>query len=294
MTYEECFNKWIIEHSILVSESTTQTYFKDSKVSLKFWCQKDVISITRADIIDFINYEIGREYKSGTIRSHFKVVKSTFEWAFNNNIITQNPCIKIPLPRKSNGEIHPFTEDEMNKILAVKCPEWVHNAILIAYRTGMRKGEIFALKWTDINFDERFIMVQRTQSVVKNQLILKEPKTKSSRRRIGIDNKLLLELEKMREKSISEYVFATKDGNCKIPWELSCKRFKAVCERANVSVRRFHDLRHTHATVLLSHGVYPKVVSERLGHSSTKITQDIYCHVTPEMQQTAVDIFEKI
>lgn len=292
MTYEECFDNWIAEHSILVSESTTQTYYKDSKVSLKFWFQKDVVSITRADIIDFINYEIGRGCRPGTIRSHFKVVKSTFEWAFDSHVITKNPCIKIPLPKKNNSEIQPFTEEEMNKILAVKCPEWMRNAILIAYHTGMRKGEIFALKWSDINFEKRFIMVQRTQSIVNNQLVLKEPKTKSSKRRINVDNNLLSALQEMHSKSNSEFVFSAKNG-CKIPWEIS-KRFKTICMRANVSYKRFHDIRHTHASVLLSYGVHPKIVQERLGHASIKTTLDTYSHLLPTMQGVAVDIFENL
>lgn len=294
MTYKEAFNCWLDEHSITISHSTAYAYRKDSKNAILYFGETNVLEIQRVDIIAFVKLEISKGYASSTIRSHFKGIKSTFEWLYDNRIIIVNPYFKIPLPEKVYREINPFAVEEMKKILSVDMPEWVHDAIEIAYRTGMRKGEIFALKWSDIDLKTGFLQVKRAQSTYSGKMEIKGPKTKASKRRISIDKHLIELLERRKMQSHSEYVFSVKDGNPKIPWELSCKRFKTVCKRAGVEPRRFHDLRHTHATVLLSAGVHPKIVQERLGHSSIKTTIDTYSHLIPTMQKEAVDVFDRL
>lgn len=294
MTYGEAFNCWLDEHSITISNSTAYAYKKDSKNAVSYFGEKNVVEIQRNHIVALVKIEISKGYANSTIRSHFKGMKSTFEWLYDNKIIKENPCVKIPLPKKKYREMNPFTVEEMKKILSVDMPEWVHNAIEIAYRTGMRKGEIFALKWSDIDFKNGFIQVKRTQSIYAGKMEFKEPKTKASRRRISIDKHLIELLKSKKMQSNSEYVFSVKDGGPKIPWELSCKRFKRVCELAGVSPRRFHDLRHTHATILLSAGVHPKIVQERLGHSSIKTTLDTYSHLIPTLQKEAADVFNNL
>ena len=292
MTYKEAFNCWLDEHSITISDSTTYVYRKDSKNAISYFGEKDVLEIQRVDIIAFVKLEISKGYANSTIHSHFKGIKSTFGWLYDNKIIPQNPYSKIPLPKKKYGEITPFSVDEINKILSIDMPDWVHDAIEIAFRTGMRKGEIFALKWSDIDLKTGFLQVKRAQSIYAGKMEIKEPKTKASKRRISIDKHLIELLKSRKMQSNSEYVFSVSDGTPKIPWELSCKRFKTVCKRAGVEPRRFHDLRHTHATILLSAGVHPKIVQERLGHSSIKTTLDTYSHLIPTMQQSAVDVFD--
>lgn len=294
MTYEESFSKWIEEHTIEISKSTLYNYKKDSKYPINFFGGKNVMEITRDDIIEFINTEISKGYAGSTIYSIFKGVKSTFEWLLNNGYIDDNPCYKIPLPKKNYKEINPFTVEEIQKILAISMPDWVRLAIEIAWRTGMRKGEIFALKWNDIDFKKGFIQIRRTQSIYGGKMEIKEPKTKASKRSIMIDEYLMNLLLDNRKISSSEYVFSTSKGTIKIPHDLSCKRFQTVCKKAGVPKRRFHDLRHTHATILLSEGVHPKIVQERLGHSNIKVTMDIYSHLIPGIQEIVVEVFNKI
>lgn len=294
MEFNEVFRLWMAEHSIMVSKSTAERYLKDSKGVLAFFGNRNASQIVRPDIINFIQHELSADYSPQTIRTHYGLVRMIFKWCEITGKIDKNPCREIPLPKIQQTEIDPFTEKEVKKILAVDTPTWVHDAIEIAWRTGMRKGEIFALKWTDIDFEHKFIMVQRTQSVVKNQLELKEPKTKCSRRRISIDSKLTELLKERRTASESEFVFSKKDGSPKIPWELSCKRLKTACKKAGVRHRCFHNFRHTHASILLSRGKHPKIVQERLGHSSYNITMNLYSHLVPTIQQEAADVFEEI
>lgn len=294
MTYEEAFNKWINQHSVTISKSTVYNYKKDSKYPIIYFGENDITKIKREDITKFVNELILKGYSGSTILSIFKGVKSTFEWLVDNGYIKENPCYKILLPKKNYKEINPFSIEEIQKILSVNMPKWVKLAIEIAWRTGMRKGEIFALKWSDVDFENNFIQVKRTQSVYGGKMEIKEPKTKSSKRRIMIDDYLLEILLENKKISNSEYVFSTSQGMPKIPFDLSSKRFKVVCKKAGVPKRRFHDLRHTHASILLSKGVHPKIVQERLGHSKISTTLDTYSHLVPGMQQEVVNIINKI
>lgn len=294
MTYEEAFDAWISEKSLAVSNSTAYTYKKDAKNAVEFFNGQDVSKIARKNIIEFLKSEKEKNYLNSTIRIHFRCVKSVFEWLYNSEKISENPCKNIELPAKIYREINPFSQEEVEKLLNTPAPAWVHDAVEIAYRTGMRKGEIFALKWSDIDFENGFLQVRRTQSVYAGKMEIKEPKTKSSKRKILIDKHLIELLQRRASCSGSEFVFATKNGTPKVPHDLSCKRFKALCIRAGVKPRRFHDLRHTHASVLLSAGVHPKIVQERLGHASIKTTLDIYSHLLPSIQGAAVDVFNDL
>lgn len=165
---------------------------------------------------------------------------------------------------------------------------------MIAFRTGMRPGEIFALKWGDINLDAGYISVQRAISRASSKA--KETKTPSGTRRIDIDSKLTAYLMGMELRGLSEYVFpGTPQGKYKyrIPWNIA-QIIKGMCREVGIPERNFYSLRHTHATVLMELGIHPKIVQERLGHSSIRITMDTYSHVSPTLQREAVNRFEEI
>ena len=162
---------------------------------------------------------------------------------------------------------------------------------MLAYRTGMRIGEILVLKWEDVNFDERFLTVKRTLSGYssgKPEIIA--PKTKKSKRRIDLDiatiNMLLNRYNKKEE-----YVFCKKNGEIYSRQAINLPR---MCRDIGIEPRSFHAIRHTHATILLSANIHPKIVQERLGHSKISTTLDTYSHLIPGMQKVAVDVFNKL
>ena len=161
----------------------------------------------------------------------------------------------------------------------------------------MRLGEIFALKWTDINFDGQFISVQRTQSRAGTKVEIKTTKSASGVRRIDIDTKLALHLLDMqaRQSPSSQYVFSSPcDPELyRIPWNISVQ-LREMCQKAGIPERNFHTLRHTHASILLAHGKHPKMVQERLGHEDIRTTLMTYSHITPTVQKEAVEVFENL
>ena len=172
----------------------------------------------------------------------------------------------------------------------------------MAVDSGMRAGELLGLRWSDLNWARSIVQVQRSRNSFAPTGFA-EPKTKASRRTIVLS---ATGLELLRVHRIAQngkrlllgpawpdndLVFARPDGSPEDVSNLS-RRWVLLCKRAGVSDLRFHDLRHTSATMALARGIHPKVVQERLGHSTIGITLDTYSHVLPSMQEDAAERME--
>lgn len=175
----------------------------------------------------------------------------------------------------------------------------LHLALLLALGTGLRRGELLALRWGDIDLDGGTLVVAQTVQEAFRGLHFKEPKTTKSRRRITLPGVVVEALRAQRTEEAkqalasppgepwSDLVLRAPDGG---PWwpsnfNRTWQRFKGQQALAI----RFHDLRHSHATQLLAAGVHVKIVSERLGHASVGITLDTYSHVIPALQEEAAE-----
>lgn len=276
-----------------MSESTYYNYDKTANHLVKFFQNKSIEEITQKQLQNFICLLFNRGCAENTIINYCKVLHMSLSYAVDAGYISKTPYTKIVLPKREKAEINPFSESEVKELITIEMTEWLRDAIIIAYKTGMRKGEIFALKKEDIDFKNGFLMVRRTQSVTKHGVILKAPKTKASRRRIDLDSTTLAILWRRACASTSEFVFAWPNGEMIIPWNIATT-IKRKCKIAGIQPHRFHDLRHGHATYLLINNVHPKVVQERLGHSNVGITLDTYSHLIPGLQKTAVSAVSKL
>ena len=164
--------------------------------------------------------------------------------------------------------------------------------------TGMRRGELAGLRWCDVDLDARVLSVVRTRVSVAYSVCESDPKTRSSRRTITLDARVVGVLRAHRRRQLEErlawggawtdtgYVFTREDGWPMHPERISVL-FSRLVEIAGVPKIRLHDLRHTSASLALASGVHPKVVGERLGHSSISVTLDLYSHVMPSLQAEA-------
>jgi integrase len=156
----------------------------------------------------------------------------------------------------------------------------------------MRSGELFALEWNDVDWDTSSVLVKRSLEEVKGQLALKEVKTAKGRRRIDFPcfalDALRAHCGRMRtEGHGSQTVFCDEHGGWLRRPNVTQRSFRPLISEAKLPLIRFHDLRHTAATILLLANVHPKIVSERLGHASIEITLNTYSHVLPTLQRDA-------
>jgi integrase len=173
---------------------------------------------------------------------------------------------------------------------------------VLALHTGLRRGELLGLRWGDVDLDRAVLHVRRSLVQSGGVMGFQEPKTSSGRRTIALDAPCVVALREHRARQAEQrlrmgslwqdhdQVFATELGTPLEPSNVDW-RFRALLARAGVPRIPFHGLRHTHATLLMKHGVHPKVASERLGHANITLTLSTYSHVLPQMQEEAAAIF---
>jgi integrase len=241
-----------------------------------------------------------------TIIYYHSVLHNALDMAVKWGLVSRNVCDLVSPPRKQRFEIQPLTVEQMQKLLTTVYGHKWEALFTLALATGMRRGELLGLKWQDINFAVGVLQVRRVLSRVPTNMperehvyVEAEPKTQKSRRSVMIAPFALEALKKHRDGQLEaklkagafwqeyDYVFCTLHGTHLNPNHV-VEEFKKLLNRARLPNIRFHDLRHSAATLLLSLGVHPKVVQELLGHSQISMTMDVYSHVLPGMQQDAM------
>lgn len=234
-----------------------------------------------------------------TVLHHHRVLKDALKQAVHWRLIAISPADAVQPPRPSEREMTVLDEKQTAALLSGAETSPLYVPILLAATTGMRRGEILALRWKDVDLDAGTVAVcQSLEQTKEGGLRFKQPKTKRGRRVVALPSlavhalrshkvqqaKLRLQLGAVYEGH--DLVCAQPDGNLLAPGALTAG-FKRLVTKLKLPPVRFHDLRHTHASQLLRQGVHPKVVSERLGHATIGITLDTYSHVMPGMQKEA-------
>jgi integrase len=219
-------------------------------------------------------------------------------------LIPFNPAADVEKARAQDKEMLFLTEPQVRQFLDAAQGSRLYALFALAVGTGMRQGELLALRWSDVDFDAAKVSVQRSLWEAKGEFVVKEPKSRSGRRNITLPPFALNALRDHRAKMLAEGnigapVFCTRPGNYVGKSNMIRQSFKPVLAKANrtaveqaeggepalLPAIRFHDLRHTHATLLLSRGESIKAVSKRLGHSKADITLRVYAHCLPEDDQ---------
>ncbi|MEW5920656.1 MAG: site-specific integrase [Bacillota bacterium] len=221
-------------------------------------------------------------------------------------LIALNPADACEAPRPDKTEMEVFNAEEVRQLLTLIRDHEDEAIIKTALFTGMRQGELLGLRWRDVDLDQKVLHVQQTVGrLPKVGFVFRPcPKNKRSRRLIALPeivisalkkHKKLKATEELKAEKYAEHnlVFCTPAGEPLDPSALG-RRFKALAQQMHRPKMRFHDLRHTHATMLFSQGVHPKIVQERLGHETISITLDTYSHVQPGMQEEAVARLENL
>jgi len=259
-------------------------------------------------IQDYVAWALseGRRLTTGglahrTVQYHYRILSKALDDAIRMGLIAVNPCKGIKAPKPPRTDIPAIGPDDLFKLLnAIRQSSYYlyyHTLIL----TGLRRSELLALKWKDLDLELASIYVSHSlYRLDDGTTIIKEPKTPRSRRPVDLPLSLVTLLRQHRidqevqrlmlGKSLTEddFVFSHVDGSPLNPNTVT-HTFAKVAVRAGLSHLRLHDLRHIHATMLLKAGVHPRIVQERLGHSSIATTLDIYSHTVPGLQKAAAE-----
>jgi len=235
-----------------------------------------------------------------TVVQGYRVLSSALTQAVRWQMIPTNPATAIRPPRIERAELTIPDAVQVRAIVKASEGSWIHLPILLGAATGMRRGEVFGLRWRDVDLDARVLRVTGSLQRVDGRLRVVEPKTPRARRTIALPATVVDVLRAHRNEQAErrlllgegwtdlDLVVEQGDGRPRDPDTIT-HRFTDVAAAAKVPGVRFHDLRHAYATSLLRGGVHPKVVSEALGHASTSFTMDVYSHVVPSMQEAAAD-----
>jgi integrase len=203
-----------------------------------------------------------------------------------------NPALSVKKPKAVRREFQVLAPDEVTRFLAAAQTDRLYALYVLALDAGMRPGELFALTWPDVDFDKGHVMVSKSLEEIAGRLRVKDVKTKKGRRRIDLASFTIDALNAHRRRMlaaghVSGPVFPNTQGGHLRLTDVRESSFKPILERAKLPAVRLYDLRHTCATLLLLADENPKVVSERLGHSTINLTLDTYTHVLPTMQKRA-------
>ena len=203
-------------------------------------------------------------------------------------MVPRNVCALVRQPKYDQPSVQVLSEEQVRALFSAAKGSEVYALLVLAISSGMRQGEMLALQWDNIDFARRTVSVRYTLS---RTLTRAECKTRASRRQIELPN---VALAALRERPrISQWVFPGEDRK-PMHKDVAVRQFRKLLAAANLPHFRFHDLRHTAATLMLAHGVNPKVVQERLGHANIRITLDTYAHVVPSMQREAADRIDDV
>lgn len=303
-TFEKLASLWLENYKTTVKPSTfenvrakvekmTEEHFEGMKlkqISVTY-CQKVVIELSKS-------YVLYNHYLS--------VINRIFKYAVLMDILDSNPFDKVikPKSRQVQRKGNFLTKEELKEFLKLSQTttlSYFFPLVHLMSYTGLRQGEALALKWSDIDFENKKITVNKTAARIKEKQTLQTPKTKNSKRVISIDSATLSILRSWKKDQIKIYfkngkhfegdenfIFTNQQGEW-VHIHNFIRYFKRFIADHKLKQITPHGLRHTHASLLFSAGVEPKNISDRLGHSTVQITLDLYTHITEEQRTDTVE-----
>ena len=285
------------------------TYQRDESLSrvhiIPVLGKKKLKTLNPADVQRFYRAKLDSGLSSATVHKLHVILHKALKQALRWGLVPRNVADDVDAPKVHKEEVTPLTTEEARKLLETARGERLEALYVVAIQSGLRQGELLALKWEDIDLEARTLQVRRTLTRNGGQLAVGSTKTAKARRTVkltreateALQNHLaqqLVEIDKAGEVwQENGLVFCTSKGTLINPTNLRRRSLAPLLQRAGLPAIIFHQLRHTAATILLLKNVNPKVVSELLGHASIAITLDTYSHVLPNMQHSAVAAMEE-
>lgn len=323
MTVHEYIDKWLKHIRAKVRPSTYDSYNWAANHIKKGLGTCPVDKLKPLHIEEHLTNAAASELSSTSVRYQYNILREALTQAVKWQLLSINPCAAIDPPRKEKYKASVFTPDQLQLLLDKVAGTNIHLPVVLAVGCGLRRGETCGLRWEDVDLLKGLLFVRNSLDWEDGELTLRPVKTSTSERSIKLPQLALSVLkkekvhqaaDKMRAGDLyqkKDYCWAWDDGRPHDP-DYLYRTFQKLLKRHNkeidadtdlsdkqkeertLPIIRFHDLRHSHATFLMLAGVPVKVISERLGHSSTSVTQNIYSHVLPQMQEQAANEVDRL
>jgi integrase len=298
MTAGQLFDHWLEKVARpTVSPTTYDRYEEHVRIHLKPHLGAIKLAKLNDLHVEHLYAEMERGGASASCRQKVgKALRQALRHAVARGLIAVNPALKVALPRVEKKEIRVYDQKQAGQFLKAARKDRFYALYVPALDSGMRQGELFGLQWPDIDFRTGSVHVQRSFENKGDQLRLKETKSKKGRRRINLSRFTLDALLEHRKKMLAGgmdvktgQIFCDTQGGFLRKSNFRRMSFAPLLKASKLPPIRFHDLRHTCATLLLLRDVNVKVVSERLGHATVQLTLDVYSHVLPTLQERAAE-----
>ena len=312
ITVKQYMDNWL--HTVKINELKKSSSFDRKEATLENQVYKhigdiQIGSLAQNDIQNFINKLAEENYSFSTIKKAYEAVNGCFKLGVIKGDIIKNPCLGVTLPvvlEKDDDDIKFFVDDQIEQICKESLLKYSNgkmvyrlgHAIIFLMYTGIRRGELLALKWKDVDFEKKTIYIKKSAGMVKNRSkdesapknILKEdkPKTKTSVRKVILNEVAVSALQELQKiNGDHEYVMCTENGTVTLPRNID-RMFRNILIRCKLEPWGVHTLRHTYASMYIRQGGDILILSQLLGHADITITYKTYIHIIDEQKEQAV------
>lgn len=305
-TIGEWMDEWVSQYLPNVEETTRIGYKSKIKCYIKPALGDILIRSLRAEHVQkMVNDMSSQGLSPKNIRDTYNNINAAMKTAVKIRLIPYNPCEGVVLPKLKKYRAKVYPPQMIHTLLNTATGTDMYLPILLLVTLGLRRGELLALSWDDIDFDNSTIKIRRNMVRGQNGYIIKSPKSQAGVRDIRVGDEVMRELRTAKAQYITDqlsygagfqklgFVIRQEDGSPLFPDSMS-RKWRRFLERKNLPKIRLHDLRHSNATALIQAGVNPRVVQQRLGHSDVNITLNTYTHVLPEMDIDAAAKLDSI
>jgi integrase len=299
---------WLAGSKSNLRPQTWRAYERNLRLHvLPYLGRRRLAEVQPADLQRLYQSRVSAGLSGTTVRHVHSVVSKALGQAVRWNLIIRNPASLVQAPRRAQHEMKTLSTEQARALLAAARGDRLEALYVLALTTGMRQGELLALRWRDVDLDRSTLSVTGTLGWSKGAgLTISEPKTARSRRQLQLAAMAVNALRQHRASQAAEIlaavtwdqaadlVFPNQAGRPMQASNLLRRSFFPLLASAGLPRIRFHDLRHTAATLLLARGVHPKIASEMLGHATVAFTLDVYSHVTETLQREVARTMDSV
>lgn len=289
MTFKSLYSLYHSDMESRIKKTTMETkeYIVNTKL-LPFFEKMKVKDIKPIHIRKWQTDLLKMEYSKTYLKTIYNQLTAIFNYAIRFHNLDKNPChIAGSIGKKDADEMQILSLQEFNKMIDCVTDKENKFFYIILFWTGMRKGELLALTYEDVDFENKTIMINKNFQIVKKERLITDPKTPRGRRVIAVNDIVLNCIKELWSTSYkpnkTDKIFYLSKDSLK-------RQLDTACKKAGVPRIRVHDLRHSHASYLLSNGVNIVILSRRLGHEKVQTTLNIYCHICPSSEDRLNDV----